>query len=108
MHLQLSEQSRLYYGGGKHAEFVDDVMMLVHEKYGSEAPPSEWIIKDMVRVLETNVDFWKRWNHVDHLCATHADLKNLCFTLKTQVSARHLQHQGGGGEGGGGKGRGSG
>jgi len=96
MHLQMSEQSRRHYGGGKHAEFEDDVMGIVDEKYGpgSQDTPSEWIVADIVHDLEDNIDFWTRWNHVDHLCATHRDLKNFCSTLKRKGLVRQLEQQG--------------
>jgi hypothetical protein len=43
--MQISEHSRRYYGGTKHAEFQDDVMTIVHERYGSQDTPSEWNLK---------------------------------------------------------------
>ena len=108
MHLQMSEQSRRHYGGGKHAEFEDDVMGIVDEKYGpgSQDTPSEWNVADIVHALEDNIDFWTRWNHVDHLCGTHRDLSKFCWSLKSKCLARQLEQQGGGGVGGRGKERG--
>jgi len=50
--MKISEHSRRYYGGTKHEEFQDDVMTIVHERYGSQDTPSEWNLKDMVSDLE--------------------------------------------------------
>jgi hypothetical protein len=74
MHPQISEHSRRYYSGGKHEEFQDDVMTIVHDRYGSQDTPTTWIVKDITSDLKAHGVFWKRWNAVDHLFTTHADL----------------------------------
>ena len=88
LHLQVSQRSRRHYSGGSHAEFVDDLMLTVAEKYGALSDPSTWILKDIVRCLEAKVDFWTRWNHVDHLCSTHVDLYNFCNNYKHSMKKK--------------------
>ena len=76
--MKLSDGSRRYYSGSKNAEFVDDFMLMVGEKYGPLSDPSTWIVNDIVLGLETKGDFWTRWNHIDHLCTTRRDLTEFC------------------------------
>jgi hypothetical protein len=82
LHLKPSEKSLQEYSGTKNSAFEKDVKRAVEILYGPSATKTSWVVKDIRLELCKDTAFWKRWNHLDHLFATEAQLNGYIQDLK--------------------------
>jgi hypothetical protein len=88
LHLKPSEKSLQEYSGSKNSAFEQDVKIAVEKLYGPSATKVQWVLKDIILELCKDTAFWKRWNHLDHLCATEAQLTAYISGLKNKKIPR--------------------
>lgn len=79
-----SDKSLQEYSGSKNSGIEKDVESVVEKLYGKKANTTQWVVKDITAELYKNDAFWKRWNHLDHLCATKIQLSAYIKGLKVK------------------------